>query len=161
MGLIAGEYRVFGVPGRLRPLARPWGAPGTGRAWRWGVRSAEPRLAGWLIGNGGVAPDANGCVFRGAWRPMRWAKKLAGQHHRFGLTHRYCSRLDQSPLLWIRVVTARTCRCGHIRLPASFLELLAPFFRLPACSAPTLRPRTATAALTVTGRSPRARCRLG
>ena len=88
-----------------------------------------------------VARYEKGYVFTG-WRPpTRWAKKLDLQHHRFGLTRRYCSRLDQSPLLWIRVVTARTCRCGHIRLPASFLELRAPFFRLPACSAPTVRSR--------------------
>ena len=28
MGLITGEYQVYGVPGRLRPLGPPTGAPG-------------------------------------------------------------------------------------------------------------------------------------
>ena len=46
-----------------------------------------------------------------------------------------------SALLWLRVGTARTCRCGDIRLPSSFLELRVPLLRLPACSAPTLGPR--------------------
>ena len=49
MGLIAGEYRVFGVPGRLRPLARPWGAPGG----RGGGVSVQP-TSGWLAGLSGT-----------------------------------------------------------------------------------------------------------
>ena len=28
MGLITGEYQVYGVPGRLRPLGPPTAAPG-------------------------------------------------------------------------------------------------------------------------------------
>ena len=49
MGLITGEYRVCGVPGRLRPLARPWGAPGG----RGGGVSVRP-TSGWLAGLSGT-----------------------------------------------------------------------------------------------------------
>ena len=72
MGLITGEYRVFGVPGRLRPLARPWGAPG-GRGGGVSVRPSPGWLAG-LSRTGVLQATKKGAPLRGGV-PLRGGLK--------------------------------------------------------------------------------------
>ena len=64
MGLITGEYQVYGVPGRLRPLARPWGAPG-GRGCGVSVQPTSGWLAG-LSGTGVLQATKKGASLRAA-----------------------------------------------------------------------------------------------
>ena len=67
MGLVTGEYQVYGVPGRLRPLGPPTGAPGLCA----GSFPLDPLFLGYETWR--VAQDENECAVTGAWRPTRWA----------------------------------------------------------------------------------------